>query len=214
MWTELSNTILPQATEINGKRRLSISVSVPIHAKQLAHGQGIQNRAFPSKHSESVHAGQTGTGLLEGSQEMNLSSPHQYRPVQKALATPNHLVDLNIWLELVQFPGSCIATSSLAGVAVLGVRTRMENRWGGSKSAEQGACATTLHASNLLGEEALKRQRRLTPKALCSRTLEVPGFHIHSVLQPPSAQYYSLPLFQPGTWPARISAKRQWSLPL
>lgn len=49
------------------------------------------------KPSESVHAGQKGTGLLEGSQEMDLSSPHQYRPGQKALATLHHLVDLNIY---------------------------------------------------------------------------------------------------------------------
>lgn len=67
---------------------------------------------------------------------------------------------------------------------------------------------------HLLREEALKRQRRLRPQELRSGTFKVPGLHIHSVLQPPSVWYYSLPLLQPGTWPAQISAKRQWSLPL
>lgn len=50
---------------------------------------------FPSKPSESVHAGQTGTGLLEVSQETNLSSPQQYRSSQKPLAIPIHLMDPN-----------------------------------------------------------------------------------------------------------------------
>lgn len=67
---------------------------------------------------------------------------------------------------------------------------------------------------HLLREEALKKQKRSRPQGLCSGTFKVPGLHIHSVLQPLSVLYYSLPLFQPGTWPAQISAKRQWSLPL
>jgi len=74
-------------------------------------------------------------------------------------------------------------------------------------------CYHTAHL-HLLREEALKRQRTLTPQALSSGTLQVPGLHIYSASQPPSAQYYPLPLFQPGTWPAQISTKRQWSLPL
>lgn len=53
---------------------------------------------LPSKPSESVHTGQMGTGLLEGSQGMNVSPPHQYRPGQKTLATPNYLVDLYIYM--------------------------------------------------------------------------------------------------------------------
>lgn len=50
---------------------------------------------FPSKPSESVHAGQTGTGLLEGSQEIHLSLPRQYRSDQKPLAIPIHFMDPN-----------------------------------------------------------------------------------------------------------------------
>lgn len=66
---------------------------------------------------------------------------------------------------------------------------------------------------HLLREEALKSQGRLRPPVLHSGIFKVPRLHIHSAFQPPSVWYYSLPLSQPGTWPAQISAKRQWSLP-
>lgn len=143
MWTELSNTILAWATEINGKRHLSISIW---HAEQLA--REYKTGFFPSKPSESVHAGQTGIGLLEVSQEIYLSSPQQYRSDQKPLAIPIHLMDVNKnRAGAGPVPRICTATGSLIGVAVLGVRVRMENRWGSSKSAAWSLCyhASCLH---------------------------------------------------------------------
>lgn len=115
--------------------------------------------------------------------------------------------------ELGQFPGICIATGCLIDVAVLGVRVRMGNRRGGSKSAECGACVEALHASTCLRRGTEEAQEAGTSSTMF-QALKVPGPHIHSVLQPPSTWYYSLPLLQPGTWPAQISAKRQWSLPI
>lgn len=89
----------------------------------------------------------------------------------------------------------------------------MGNRRGGSKSAECGACVTALHASTCLRRGTEEAQEAGTSSTMF-QALKVPGPHIHSVLQPPSTRHYSLPLLQPGTRPAEISAKRQWSLPI
>lgn len=129
---------------------------------------------------------------------MNLSSPHQYRPGQKALATPNHLVDLNTWPEPRDL--HCHKCSRWCGCP----RGKSEDgkQMGQLQISRVGSLCYHSPCLHLLEEEAMKRWR-LTPQAFYSGTLEVPGLHIHSVLQLPSAWYYSLPLFQPGTWPAR-----------
>lgn len=146
---------------------------------------------FPSKPSESVHAGQSGTGLLEVSQEIYLSSPQQYRSDQKLLAISIHLIDLNKHKAGAgPVPKVCTATGSLIGVAVLGVRVRMGKRWG-SSNQQCGACVTTLHASTCLrrgNEEA----EEFDTSSTMFQSLKVPGPHIYSVLQTTSTWYYSL----------------------
>lgn len=206
LWTELSNTILAWATEINGKRHLSISIC---HAEQLAHGQGMQNRFFSLQTFRVSPCGQTGTGLLEVSQEIHLSSPQQYRSDQKSLAIPTHWMDLN-------------KHRATAWPVPRDLHCHRSSHWCGSprgKSSlgwETDGVAPNQQSVELVlphfmpppaWEETMKRQRSLTLQALCSSHLKS-HIHIHSVLQPPSTWYYSLPLLQPGTWPAQISTKR------
>ena len=134
MYTGLSNTLLPQATEINGKGRLSIPVcqiqSIPKSCQAAGSRSGNVKQRFspPNCQSQSM-LGRGGLARLEGFREWALSSPCRHRPGQKALATRNHLVDLNICPELevsvpetsvpVQFPDprdlQCHKFSSLSG---------------------------------------------------------------------------------------------------
>lgn len=70
-----------------------------------------------------------------------------------------------------------------------------------------------LSVPPLVKKEALKGQGRLIPQALCSRTAEVPGLHIHSALASLSTALL-ISTLSARHMAAQISAKRQWSLPL
>lgn len=139
---------------------------------------------------------------------MNLISPHQYRPGQKALATPKHLMDLNMCLELFQFPGICTATSPLVGV------TALESEWKTDGLAPDQLVLPLTMPQPAQGRGTEEAQEVDTSSTLLQDTSKAMASHSISLAAFLSTQYYSLPLFQPGTRPAQITAKRQWSLPL